>query len=497
MRPAVWAMALSTLASPIAAAESSSPTYLIAIGYNGVPEAWARDGLEPLRYADDDAIAFFAFARDVGWQSTLLTVPDTETQRRWPEEAALARPPDTRELGRVLEELQARFAEDREAGRTSQLVVFYSGHGRRGPPALALLDGTLTQAVLYDDVLAALPARYVHLFVDAGHADSVVRARGEPKEISAEVVPVSDEDVARWIEDSSLSRFPQVGAMVATAADGRSHEWDLLGRGVFTHEVVSGLRGGADINGDRRIEYSELHAFVSAANRQVDAPRAKLDVVVRSPALNARAPIVDLSSAPGLAWIEGGTHRFGRFFVEDDRGTRLLDSHAEPGHRIRVAVPGGVPLRLVSREGEAALRLSPGERVDLSELTLEPASVRSRGAVASALKRGLFAATYGPLYYQGFIDRRGGIPVPIGVADAVEPPASWPSWVLWAGAGALTITGAVFGGLALDARSDFDQTTYFVPAQQARDRYDTYRAGFMISLSAAAVAAATGALLSF
>jgi uncharacterized caspase-like protein len=48
---------------------------------------------------------------------------------------------------------------------------------------------------------------------------------------------------------------------MASASNTQAHEWDDYQTGVFTHELLSGLRGGADVNGDGRVEYSEMAAF--------------------------------------------------------------------------------------------------------------------------------------------------------------------------------------------------------------------------------------------
>src|SRR5258706_222403 len=179
----------------------------------------APDGgpLEPLRYADDDAAVFFAFTRELSQAAVLLTVLDAASQRRFPELVGVARPPTLVELRRAVAMLRERFEADRRAGHEPTLLFFFSGHGTRGgsrPPSLALLDEPLTQEILYRDVLAALPARYVHIFVDACHAESVVR----PRDLEAQVVALGAEDVQAYAARSTLARFPHVGALVATAS---------------------------------------------------------------------------------------------------------------------------------------------------------------------------------------------------------------------------------------------------------------------------------------
>ena len=55
--------------------------------------------------------------------------------------------------------------------------------------------------------------------------------------------------------------------ILATTLGQQAHEWSAIESGVFTHELLSGLLGAADVNADQRIEYTELQAFIAAANR--------------------------------------------------------------------------------------------------------------------------------------------------------------------------------------------------------------------------------------
>src|SRR5262249_4236809 len=149
---------------------------------------------------------------------------------------------------------------------------------------------------------------------------------------SAQPVDVTDEDVQAYAARSTLARFPQVGAVLATASGVQAHEWDVYQRGVFSHELLSALRGGADVNRDGRIEYSEVSAFLGAANGEASDPRARLSVVVRPPALNRRAVLVDTTRLGAVFRLVGHGSELGQIFVEDELGNRVADFHPEPGH---------------------------------------------------------------------------------------------------------------------------------------------------------------------
>jgi hypothetical protein len=451
-------------------AVAETRTYVIAIGNNAPPEPARGGNGALLHYADDDAAAMAAFGLERGAQTELLAVLDTESQRRFPALAAVARPPTLAQLRRIVASLRQRFEADARQGHDPVLLFFYSGHGviaPDGPPALTMLDGPLTRAVLYDEVLAVLPARYVHLVIDACHAEAVVR----PRDVQAELSPARDADLEGYAAKNTLRRFPNVGAVVATASAAEAHEWDQYQRGIFSYQILSGLRGAADINRDGLVEYSELYAFIGSANAQVVDPRARLDVIVRPPAVNARAPLADLTplSRRG-ATLSGVGPGLGRFHVEDERGNRIAEMLPEPGYRFRLFLPGGAPLCFRTDDGEEWFRLEPGEQRGLDSFRPRATTARARGAMEVSLRNGLFATPFGPTYYRGFVDARPELaavpaasPEPVATLSHVPAPAlddrrrSATPALVWA-AGATAVAGVAVGvGFGLRVRSKNDE----------------------------------------
>jgi hypothetical protein len=470
-------------------------TYLIAIG-NNRPPVKDRDSeeLEPLRFADDDAAALYELMQPMAYRATLLTVLDADSQRRFPDLASVARPPSLAELRNVVAAYKTAIEADRRAGRDAVLFLSFSGHGtRRKTPGLVLLDGALTQAVLYDEILSAIPARYVHLIVDACHAEAVVR----PRDFSGQTVTLSDSAIDGYVNRTTLARFPHVGALVASSTEAQSHEWDVYQRGVFSHEVLSGLHGAADVNGDGLIEYSELYAFLSAANRDVSDPRAKLQVIAHAPPLNRRVPLIDLHRLARIR-LRGATAEHGSFHIEDARGNRLLDVRPEPGFLVSLALPEGE--LYVRAHGEEA-QLGQAD-VDWNRLRWRKVEIAQRGAMESAMRRGLFATAYGPTYYRGFVDRDEeliAVPLPTGETRVTtERPADRrPALALFGVSAVLGSASIAFGALAGVALADFDSTNLERRASDARDRFYAFE-GATIGLGiASGVGFAIGTALWF
>jgi hypothetical protein len=475
---AAIAAVITALGAP-GLARAARPQYSISIGYNGLPPS-APEGLKPLRFADDDAASFHQFASALSRRSYLLALLDADTQARFPGLTATARPPTLVELRRTVAEVAARMEKDVARGDHPSVLIFYSGHGMRGggQAGLSFLDGALTRDALYAEVLPAFRDRSVHLFIDACHAEAIVR----PRDLQAAVVDASDADVSSYLQDATLARFPEVGAVMASTMGRQSHEWDVYQSGVFTHEILSALRGGADVDGNGRIEYSELAAFLAAANREVADPRARPQSVVHAPSLDPRAPIVSLGDFRDASFLEGRPGFLGSFFIEDARGNRLVDLRAERDFPVRLVVPAGEVLYVRNDRREASLTPAAGGRVRFEDLDLADASTRARGSLDGAFRHGLFATSFGPDYYRGFVDRPGDL-VPVSLPDvdlsaraadkAQRPERSRKAAIATSVfAGSLLLGAGVAGAFAWSAHKDFDNTTYERTAFEAKNRYE-------------------------
>src|SRR4051812_1715185 len=170
-----------------AEAAGARVSYAIVIGNNAPPRSGTSETLQPLRYADDDAIRYYQlFSRFA--QTHLLVVADLPTQKRYPEIAATATLPTLANLESVVADLAIQMQRDRARGDKPILYFAFSGHGARddhGGAFLALLDAPLTQDVLYE-LVGGLPTEFTHLIVDACNAGGVVGVRGGSKFFASE-----------------------------------------------------------------------------------------------------------------------------------------------------------------------------------------------------------------------------------------------------------------------------------------------------------------------
>lgn len=473
--------------------------YAIVIGNNAPPSSGTAEKLAPLRYADDDAVRYFQLFSRMA-ETRLLVVLDTQTQRRYPGLAARTEAPTLANLDHVVAELAARMERDRRRGDRPVLYFAFSGHGARddhGDAFLALVDGGLTQQKLYEDVLARMPSAVTHLIVDACHAGGVVGVRGGffEREANTQSAPTTTEDVKPILEATPLARYPQVGVILATTLGQESHEWSAIESGVFTHELLSGLLGAADVNADRRIEYTELQAFIAAANRNIKDPRAIPHVIARPPQLDQNVAIVSLADLRGMRLVHGNVSSLGHFHVELDNGQRYLDAHLEPGAPVAFALPDATTAFLRTDTQEATLPSSGP--VALASVPLGELRSGRRGSIEASYQQALFSAGYGRAYYQGYVDSIGAVGVsfpPASVHAELRRDSSPKRRVAIGGgvvAGGLGVAAVVTGVIAMNAKHEFQMTNLQRPAVEARHRYERYGT---IAVVTGAAALATGAL---
>jgi hypothetical protein len=375
---------LSAAAAEVPAPPSDPPSALFAliVGVN----ASASPERAPLRYADDDAARYLDLFRALGARSTLLARLDANTRVLHPQAAAEAQPPRLREVRAAVDALARDIAQARSRGVKSTLYVIYAGHGeaREAGVFLTLEDGVLSEGQLLHDVVDRAAADQSHLIVDACNAYLLALPRG----------PGGDRRPFKgFVELAAAARAGHTGYLLSTSSSGEAHEWAGFEAGVFSHEVRSGLYGAADADGDGRVSYSEIAAFVHRANAAIASERFRPQVLARPP--RDGDVLLDLRPRRGTELRFGGDERGAHYLLEDAQGVRLLDFHptaAAPVHLVRPPGQGALYLRRVADGAERLVPRTDGV-VELDRIPVAPARSAARGAVHEAFGK-LFALPF-------------------------------------------------------------------------------------------------------
>jgi hypothetical protein len=366
------------------AADRPAVQLAIVIG-NNRPDTPARASL---RYADDDAVATHRLLVEAGVRSFLLAAPDADTRALNPGVQPDGAP-RWGDLQRGIRTAAALLERARSEKRATEVLIYYSGHGdvAGGESYLALEDRRLTRTLFFDEVLARLPADRRHVIVDACKSFFLAAPKG-PGGVRG---PLQGDLLATRRRDL----VEGTGFVLSTSSARDSHEWERYQGGVFSHQIRSALRGAADADGDGRITYAEVGAFLRAANRSIPNPLLRPDFLLRPPGGK------DDLSLPLLAWRRPGAasrlivdrEPAAHLLVESPLGLRLADLPPSRGAVRKVMVPAERPLYIRRDDGTAEYLLAGAGDTTLS--ALRPVRLASKGALHAALER-LFDSPFGP-----------------------------------------------------------------------------------------------------
>lgn len=305
-------------------AQAATHRLLLSVGGNvGDPD-------DPvLSYADDDAQRVRQVFVELGGVR--------------PDRASLLRDEDATAVRRKLAELAGRISELRAAGDDAVLFVYVSAHAKNG---VLHLRGTHLPLTELRDLAKDSGARLTVLVVDACESGTLARRKGAHQGPEFAV---------------SLEQLPLHGQVVVSSSGPgeSSEEWDSLKGSLFTHHLLTGLRGDADAEGDGKVSLSEVYGY---AYRRTVAGAAG--------AGQHPAYAWDLSGTGELVLTEPMTARSALVFPASLAGRYVVASQPRPDVVAEVDKQAGRPLRLAVPPGRYLVRKRAGASTGLVELEL-------------------------------------------------------------------------------------------------------------------------------
>jgi hypothetical protein len=174
--------------------------------------------------------------------------------------------------------------------------------------------------------------------------------------------------------------------LTSSAETEAAQESDRIGASYFTHYLISGLRGAADVNGEGKVTLNEAYqfAFNETLGRTVDtkggAQHPSYDINLSG---TGDVVMTDLRQTSATLVIDAALD--GRFFVRNARQELVVELYKPYGRRVELALePGDYEVR-VEREAAALLakpRVDEGARVVLDAAQFSattPEQTRRRG----------------------------------------------------------------------------------------------------------------------
>jgi hypothetical protein len=378
-------------------------TFAVVIGNNSAPD----DATEPLNYADDDAARWAELLAPAADEVYLLTRFDAASAALYARSSPVQAPPTRANVLATLYRVGERVRVAQAAGDETRLYLVFVGHGvltedRMG--SLVLEGGSLSRSELMAAVasLSRFLTHRTHLTIDACNAWFMVHDRGT--RLAEWRNDRTGEPWSNEAEAMLRGRIPdRLGLVLATSGAQQSHETATLNGGVFSHAVRSALSGAADADGDHRVTYDEVHAFVRAAGASIQHAQAPA-VFVRAPTETGAEPVLAVADFRGAAVLALPPGMNGHFRLVDARGLPYAEvNRAGDGPATEIAVVDGgygwfeLNRRRPGTPADAAVFAArPGDRIDASTLTYEPPQPHAaRGLLDVAYRDGLFATPYG------------------------------------------------------------------------------------------------------
>ncbi|HUS28470.1 MAG TPA: caspase family protein [Kofleriaceae bacterium] len=313
--------------------------YAVLVGAN---PGWSSD--RPLRYAEDDADR----VRDV-----LVTLGGFSADH-----VSLLRDPDTNEVRATLRDLVRSTQGSSEA---TMVFFYYSGHADN---ERVHLRGDVLTFKEIRDTLRALPSTIKLAVIDACKSGAVVRKGGSR---------IDDFEVS--VDNPKLSGMV---LLTSSGADELSQESRALAGSVFTHHLVSGLRGAADANGDKQVTVAEAYHYAYARTRADTASTGTPQRPSFQYELSGQGELVlsQLKTAK-TAKITLPKGNGDKYVVLDSHEMRLVaEARSEKDHEVELTLaPGSYHVKKVLSDKleVAAIVLAAGEAASTSKIAYKDA----------------------------------------------------------------------------------------------------------------------------
>jgi hypothetical protein len=347
--------ALLSLGAPAALAAEGPEAYALLVGSNrGGP------GQAPLQYADDDA----ARVRDV--LVDLGSFP--------PEHVRLVADPSRRDLLAAFDLLQLALGQERARGVDTEVLFYYSGHARADSLDLGQEELPLSELKAR---LKGFGATITLVVLDACQAGALSNVKG--------ATPAAD------FSFNAMNGLNAEGLAVlaSSSATELSQESETLGGSYFTHHLLAGLRGAADVDTDGAVTLDEAYGYaysrtlVDTASTAVGAQHATLETDLRG-----KGAVILTRPGEAAAQLVLTSELAAEVLVyRENRAAVVAEVHKAAGNPMGLALtPGryGVLVRQGPVVRECGLRLAEGARTPLDPTVCREVRVRVDAAKGEA-----------------------------------------------------------------------------------------------------------------
>lgn len=303
------------------------------------------------------------------------------------EAGVLLSDPRIDDLEEALHALHNRVASAEAARR--EVIIYYSGHADEN--GLRLGESLFSYARLRD-AMDRMEAEVHIAILDACASGAITRLKGGRRQKAFMVDTSSDMRGYAFLTSSS--------------ADEAAQESDAIGASFFSHYLVSGLRGAADVTGDGRVTLNEAYHFAfqntleGTERTRGGAQHPAYDIKMTGTGDVVMTDVRQTSA--GLILAEALQ---GRFFVRNANRQLIAEFFKPAGRRVELGLEPGKYRVHMAREIQSAtatVELAMGQRAILDEghfkiIARERTTVR--GGIKYSVKRSrieLFGGYWNP-----------------------------------------------------------------------------------------------------
>jgi hypothetical protein len=256
-------------------------------------------------------------------------------------------------------DMKARLISERRPQVRREVFVYYSGHSDE--------DGLLLggERIGYRELrqwIDEVGADVRIAILDSCASGSLIRLKGGAHR-------------APFLSDVSTQARGHA-FLTASSADEAAQESDRVGAAFFTHYLLSGMRGAADANHDRRVTLNEAYQFAyNETLQRTETSRAGAQHPAYDFQLAGTGDLVMTDLRTSSSRLVLTRDIAGRIYVRDSVGRLVVELRKEPTYPVELGLESG-PYRVVlDRDGrifDGAFDLPSNGRVDVSTDKLTP-----------------------------------------------------------------------------------------------------------------------------
>jgi hypothetical protein len=335
----ILAVILSFVSIPLLSKDDTTYRYAISIGAN-----YGGPGRDVLRFAVTDARAFLRIMEQLGGvkpkHSTLLVEPSASMVMNEITKA--------REL----------IIKNKKKGERSEIIVYYSGHSDEE----GLLLGR--DKILYRDLrkqIDELPGDVKIAILDSCSSGAFTRIKGGKM-------------LSPFMSDPSYD-MKGYAFLTSSSSDEVSQESEKIKGSFFTHYLLSGLRGAADMTQDGRITLTEAYQY---AYRETLLRTEKTSGGAQHPnyqiQMSGTGDVILTDIRKNHSMLTFSEQVSGRIYINTD-STVVAEVSKETGERLSIALDEGMYTLIQERQGdifESRVALRKGNQTTISSNSFSP-----------------------------------------------------------------------------------------------------------------------------